>query len=331
MIRKAVLGAAVVVALAVPAAAEPVVLKLNSAAPPRAYPNTDIFQPWADAVTEASGGTLKVQTFFGGTLAIFPVTYDRVIDGVADIGFILTQFAAGKLKQQEVAGLPFESKSAIEATHALWKIFEKGVTAKEFSDVKVLALWSFNNTALHSKDRINTLDDIKGMKIIASNATAARMVSALGGTPVTFRVDESYQAISRGTAEGVIMSFTGMAVFKINEVTKHHLDTELGSDVGVLFMNKQRYDALPPQAKAAIDKFSYLALSEKAGNRVDVEWVKTRDMVKDSVYTLPPDQARQWRKAVDPVAAEWAKNTPDGAKVLEAYRAEINAYRAQKK
>src|SRR5919206_336755 len=92
--------------------AEPIVLKFNSPAPPRSFLHDGAFTPWANAVTQDSGGTLKVETYFGGTLGNFGVTYDRVVDGVADIGFILTALTGGKFKQQDVAALPFESKSS---------------------------------------------------------------------------------------------------------------------------------------------------------------------------------------------------------------------------
>ena len=92
------------------------------------------------------------------------------------------------------------------------------------------------------------------------------------------RPDEVYQAISRGTADGAMMPFTGMETFKIYEVAKQHLDVALGSDSSTIFMNKQRYDALPAQAKAAIDKNSLLALSRKLGAATQAEWERARDM-----------------------------------------------------
>ena len=77
-----------------------------------------------------------------------------------------------------------------------------------------------------------TLDDFKGRKLIASNAIAAKIVTALGATPISFRPDEAYTAIQRGTTDGAVMPFTGMETFKVHEVTRHHLDAALGSDSG---------------------------------------------------------------------------------------------------
>ena len=59
-----------------------------------------------------------------------------------------------------------------------------------------------------------------------------------------------------------------------------------------------------------------------------------RALVKDSTVTLSKAEEARWKKAVAPVAADWAKETPDGQKVLQAFRAEVAAYeksRAAKK
>jgi len=330
MLTRSLLGAAAAVLIAAPVAAQTVTLKLNSPAPPRSYLHSGVFGPWAKAVEADSGGTLKIELFYGGTLGGFPVTYDRVIDGVADVGFILTSMAGGKLKQQDVASLPYETDTSTEAAVALWNLFEKGVTAPEFSQVKPLGIWVFPNAALHSNKPVKTLDDVKGLKIIAGNLSAAKIATALGGTPVTFRPDQAYQAVSRGTVDAVLMPFTGMAVFKVNEVTKYHLDEALGSDSALFFMNKQKYASLPAKAKAAIDKHSYITLARKLGQKTTEEWLRTRNIVKDSVTKLSDAERKRWHEALAPVAKEWAQATPGGDKVLNAFRAEVAAERARK-
>jgi len=330
MLRRTFLGGAAALLSAHPsAAADPITLKLNSPAPPMSYLHREVMTPWAEAVTADSQGTLKIQTFYGGTLGSFANTYDRVVDEVVDIGFILTAFAAGKFRRQEVAALPFEAENATLASKALWTLYEKGITAQEFDAVKPLALWTFPNAAIHSKEPIKTLDDFRGKKIVASNAIAAKIVTALGATPISFRPDEAYTAIQRGTVEGAVMPFTGMETFKLHEVTKHHLDVALGSDPALLMINRKRYDALPPQAKAAIDKHSNAALAAKFGQKTQEQWQKSRDVVRDSTTTLSREQEAEWKKRLAPIAADWVQGVPDGAKALEGFRAEVTANRGK--
>lgn len=318
------------IASSAPALAEPIVLKFNSPAPPPSFLHAGAFNPWAKAVSEASGGTLKVEMYYGGTLGGFPITYDRVLDGVADIGFILTAFAKGKFRQQDVAALPFESKSSLAAASALWKIYEQGLTSREFDAVKPLGIWTFPNSALNSKSPVRSLDDLKGHKVTVSNPIAGRTVVALGAAPVAMAPTEVYQAISRGLADMALMPFTGVATFKIGDVATHHVDAALGADSAVVFINRKKWDSLPPQAKAAIDRFSYLSFSQTLGRVTDAEWARSRGTLKD-VTTLPAAEEARWRKLVAPVAEQWARETPDGGKILAAFRAENAAFEASHK
>jgi len=317
-------------AFALTAHAEPIVLKFNSPAPPPSFLHANAFNPWAKAVTDASGGTVKVQMYYGGTLGGFAVTYDRVVDGVADIGFILTALAKGKFKQQDVAALPFESKSSLAAATALWKIYEKGVTAGEFDAVKPLGIWTFPNSAINAPKPVKSLEDLKGSKITMSNPIAGRTIVALGAAPVAMPPTEVYQALARGLVDMALMPLTGVATFKIDDVAKHHVDVALGADTAIVFMNRRKWDSLPPQAKTAIDKASYLPFSETLGRAADAEWARSRASLKD-VTTLSDAEEARWKKLVEPVAQQWVKDTPNGAKVLESFRAEISAFEASHK
>jgi TRAP-type transport system periplasmic protein len=330
MLKPILLAGALALLPAAQVNAEPILLKLNSPAPPWSFVNKEVLGPWAEAVTAASDGTLQVQTFYGGTLGNFGNTYDRVVDQVVDVGFILFAFASGKFKQQDVAALPFEAETSVLSSVALWNIYEKGITAKEFDAVRPLGLWTFPNAAIHSREPIRTLDDFKGKKLIASNAIAAKMIPLLGATPISFRPDEAYTALQRGTTDGALMPFTGMETFKLHEVTKYHLDAALGGDAAMVFISRKRYDALPAKAKEAIDRNSYLPLARKLGEKTQEQWEKSRNLVKDSVITLAAEQEAEWRKRLAPIAADWAQGIPDGTKVLDAYRAAVAAQRAQK-
>ncbi|MPZ57412.1 MAG: hypothetical protein GEU91_13100 [Rhizobiales bacterium] len=330
MLRKVMLGVVLTTLAVVPAAAQQIVIKFNSPSPPRSYLHTNVFDKWIAAIEKDSGGTLKIEKFYGGILGNFAITYDRVVDGVADAGWTLSALTGGRFKQQDVAALPFETKDANEPALALWQIYNKGVTAKEFEQVKLLGFWAFPNAALHSRDPIRTLDELKGKKITVSNANSARTAVLLGGTPVTMRPDEVYQALSRGIADVSMMPFNGMQTFKLDEVAKQHLDIALGGDTSIVFMNKKSYDKLPPQGKAAIDKHSGLALSRLAGQATQNEWERARNNVRPRVSTLSSEQEPLWKAALHPIAKEWAQGVPDGAKVLEAFRAEVAAMRSGK-
>lgn len=329
MFKKLVGFAIATMVLAMPAFAQPVTLKFNSPAPPPSILHSQVFEPWIAKVEEASEGTLKIQLFVGGTLGNFQVNYDRVVDGVADIGFILTSFAGGQFKKLDVAELPFQSKNSTEAAYALWELYASGLVDDEFDKVKPLAIWTFPNAALHTKTKITSVDDLQGMKLVTSNVATSKIVEQLGGVPVTFTPPDAYQAIARGIANGTLMPFTGMRIFKIHEVTDHHLNEPLGAATALMFINKQKYDSLPDKAKAAIDEFSYMELSQLTGKAVDQDWANSVALVEDSTNVLSPEQEEKWKELTQPIADEWASNTPNGKAILEAFQEGIQEFRSR--
>ncbi len=330
MLKKFVGAALAGALLATPALAAPITLKFNSPAPPPSFLHNNVFRPWIANVEKASKGTLKIQLYVGGTLGNFKVNYDRVVDGVADIGFILTAFTNGKFKKLDVAELPFQSKNSTEAAYSLWKLYASGIANDEFDKIKPLAIWTFPNAALHTKIKITSLDDVKGMRLATSNVATSQIVQRLGGVPVTFTPPDTYEAISRGIAAGTLMPFTGMRIFKVNEVTSHHLDEPLGGATAMMFINKKKYDSLPPDAKAALDKYSYLPLSEITGKATDADWAKARALVAKGTNELSPEQEKKWEEVTHPVVVDWVKKNPDGEKILKTFQDGIKEYRSSK-
>ena len=60
------------------------------------------------------------------------------------------------------------------------------------------------------------------------------------------------------------------------------------------------------------------------------QWQKSRDIVQDRITTLSAAQEAEWKKRLAPIATDWAQGVPDGAKALEAFRAEVSAARGSR-
>jgi hypothetical protein len=56
----------------------------------------------------------------------------------------------------------------------------------------------------------------------------------------------------------------------------------------------------------------------------------TKAMAGQTIASLDPAEEARWKELVAPVTEEWVKATPDGDKVLAAFRAEVLAVRAGK-
>jgi TRAP-type C4-dicarboxylate transport system substrate-binding protein len=110
-------------------------------------------------------------------------------------------------------------------------------------------------------------------------------------------------------------------------VTDHHLDLSLGLGAAFMFMNKQAHAGLPEAVRKVIDQYSGEQFSRRMGNATDRSDQNGRTVVgkmpKQTIYTLPPAETAIWTKRVQPVTEDWVKRTPDGARILAVYKAEL--------
>lgn len=327
-----VAGAAVALA-ASQAYAAPIEIKFASPTPPKAHLNVQVFTPWSKEVTEASGGTLKVELVAGPILASHRNVFDRVRKNVAGIGWGLQALVPGQFDRSSIVEVPGLFETSVNSSIALWRLHEKGMLGDEYADVKPLAIFSFPSSSVHSKSEIRTLDDLKGRKVAVAGKIRGEVAAALGAVPISLAPPEYYQSTSRGLVDGFLIPWTGIAPYRLHEVSKFSIDGPLGGAAGMIIMNKQAYAKLPAKAKQAIDSHS--------GETLVVRFSKFWDRIQSGARkkfgggkhttTVPAgDERARMIKALSVVEEAWAKRTPDGPKLLAAFKAEIEKAQSAK-
>jgi TRAP-type transport system periplasmic protein len=329
-------GALAAVAVAAPtnASAAETTLKFAMPGSPHDLHYQQVLIPWAKKVEQDSKGTIKIQFFVGPRLANFGNLLDRLLNGVADIGFGLLGPTGHPFPRTDVAQLAFISGDPAEVAPALWTLYANGTIAEEYKSWKVLALFAFPGNQIHATVPLNGMADLKGRKFAATSKILAATLTKLGGVPVSMAPPDQYQAISNGVLQGNLMPWTGVDDFKIYEVAKHHLETDLGVSTTYIFMSKASYDKLPPAGKKAIDENSGLGFSRALGNNTSEHGFATAKTIGalpgQTVKALSTEQKARWAKVLQPVTDNWVKATPDGAAILAAYKAAIAKYKDNK-
>jgi len=329
-------GLVLVGLIPVAADAAPASIKFAFPAPPRSLVNKWSFAPWVKEVNAASGGTLAIKIIAGPTLGNFRNIYPRTIKGVTDISFGVHGPMGKQFRKTSVGLLPYESNNTLEAAAALWSVYEQGLIADEYKGVKVLGLFNFPHSALHSKGtNIKSAKDLKGMKIAVNAPMNARIVVALGGTPVTMTPPQVYQSASRGLVNGFLIAWTAVGPFKLAEVSKYHLDVDsFGGGTAFVVMNPKTFAGLPAQARKAIDDRSGMIFSRRLGKsniKIGGFFRGLTTKKKGHVFNrLSASETASWKKKLAPLTADWLKRVPNGANILKAYRATVLKVRAEK-
>ena len=314
-------------------AAEPIQLKFATIGGPGNLWYKGV-ETWSANVQKDSGGLLEIQVYPGGTIADFRTVYDRLLNGVADIAFGNFSVIADQYPKTQVTTLPFMPGGSTASSLATWKIYTRGVIADEFARQKPLALFTFGPTSLHFVRSIKSVDELKGVKILTTSRTAGKIVDLLGATPISSTSGELYQSLSRGVAEGVASTTSGVEVFKIDGIVKHHIEESLGQGLGYFFFNKASYERLPEKARQAVDRESGEPASERMGKIADDEDKRVRAKFTAGngqvIEKVSPAEIERMRKLAEPLIQEWVKETPNGAAVLAAYRAALQEVGATK-
>jgi TRAP-type C4-dicarboxylate transport system substrate-binding protein len=192
-----------------------------------------------------------------------------------------------------------------------------------YDEAKMLGLFTLPPQSIQTTFPIKTVDDLKGRKIRAAGPFQSASLEVLGATPVSgITVAQVAESVSRGVVEGTLSDWNGMYAFRLVGVTKHHFEVPLGTAAAGVVMNKEAYNALPANARAAIDKHSGLALSRKHGVEFDARYTENIERAKKDPshsFVFPSAADRRAIAArLKPITENWIKENPEGKKRSDA-------------
>src|SRR6185436_11244594 len=128
--------AALAVVAAAPVAAEPLALKLGTWGPPTSFFYVDVIDPWIERVNRDSQGTLAIKHYGASVLADQRRMYDAVKNNIATIGWVTPGTAPGRFVKTTIIELPFGVESGEAASVVYWRLYDSGLIADEYNDVK---------------------------------------------------------------------------------------------------------------------------------------------------------------------------------------------------
>jgi TRAP-type C4-dicarboxylate transport system substrate-binding protein len=289
-------------------------IKLNySVFFPAPHKNAVLATEWAKEIEKRTGGKVQITVFPGGTLTPADKCYDGVVKGLSDIGFSVLAYTRGKFPLTEVVDLPLGSRSGLASTKLINEYYKK-FKPKELDEVKVMYLHGHGPGILHTKAAVNLLGDLKGKKIRCTGM-AAKIVGALGATPVAMPMGETYDALSRGVVDGSMAPFEALQGWKWGEVVKFTTEDWGAAYSSGMFvvMNKDKWSAIAPDLQKIIEKVNeeYAEKQGKLWDEIDKAGREFSLGRGNKVIALSQDENWKWTKAVKPILDEYVKNMKD--------------------
>ncbi len=277
---------------------------------PATHPNTLLAIAWAKEIGKRTEGRVNITVFPGGTLTPADKCFDGVEKGLSDIGMSVLGYTRGRFPLSEVIDLPLGYRDGASAT-ALINAFYKKFKPKEFDRVAIQYLHAHGPGFLHTKKPVTSLAGLKGMKIRCTGL-AAKIVTALGGTPVAMPMGETYDALSRGVVDGSMAPLESLEGWKWGEVVR---STTLcyGAAYSTAFfvcMNKDKWNALPPDIRATIEKVNEEWISKTGQTWDDMDAAGRAFIVArgNPVNPLSDEENAAWAEAVKPILTAYVEN-----------------------
>ena len=294
---------------------------------PSAYPasnfHTENLQQFANDVEKATGGRFKIQLHPNASLFKAPEIKRAVQGGQAQIGEILISGYSNEDPIFGVDSVPFLATSYGEAAK-LWKVSRKALEER-FAKQGLVVLYAvpWPPQGIYSTKPLNSIADMKGLKMRAYNPATSRIAELAGAQPVTIQAAELAQAMATGAVNANITSGATGYDTKAWEVVKNYYDTQAWLPKNVIFANKKAFDALDKSTQEAVLKAA--AAAEARGWKVSEQ--KTAfymaELKKNGMNVAVPSVhlKSDFRKIGATMTEEWLQKAgPDGKAIIDAFK-----------
>jgi TRAP-type C4-dicarboxylate transport system substrate-binding protein len=227
--------------------------------------------------------------------------------------------------------LPNVIQDSTEGSLAAWRLLQKGML-RGYDQYYMIGLFVTSPYTFHTNFPVRKPEDLKGKKIRVVGTISTDSVRALGAVPEGMPVTQVVEAISRGVIDGSTGHPIAISDFGISRVAHNHYLGKIGTVTLGIFMNKAKFESLPPQAKAAIEKNrgevlsrAFGKMSEDRNNELIAEWSKDP---KRLVVTPTKEQNAAWDTLLKPVVTAWEGKDARNKALSDAMRKELAAVRA---
>jgi TRAP-type transport system periplasmic protein len=294
-----------------------------------------VMKPFAETVQRETDNAVVFDLFPNGALGRNPGQQPQmVLDGVADVAWVVPSYSPGRFPDTEVLELPGMFKDLREASLVSTGLVARNVL-HDYSDFYVIGLWGTAPYSIHTNFPVNSIADLKGKTIRASSKNESAALRAFGAVPIGMPVTEIPEAISRGTISGTTSHMSPFFDFGLDRVTNNHFFIGLGSVPLTVIMNKKKFDALPEASRAVIKRNAGEALAEKwidsitSYNAANLEKLKSNP--KNKVVFPSQAELDEAQKLLAPVREEWVAASERHKDLKAALDTELAKVRGEQK
>ena len=285
--------------------------------------HTQNISQFADDVRAATNGDLDITVHSAGSL--FP--HSEIKNAIRSRQVPIGEFFLSRLSNEDAAygidSQPFVATSYEDAAK-LWAA-QKPVITELLAEQGLMPLFSVPWPAqgLYTKNEIETVDQLTGLRFRAYNAALEELATLAGAAPVQIEAADIAQAFSTGQVQAMITSPSTGANSSAWDFLSHFSPINAWVPKNIVVVNKRVFDKLSVETQAAV--MDAAAKAETRGWAMSAEEakVKTAVMVDHGMVIYEPSDAlKSGLEGIGATMLEtWNAKASDAAKsILSTYQ-----------
>lgn len=330
------LAAAGVFASTIAAAQAQTVLKHSNWFPEGQVIRVHAVDPWKKEVERVTEGRVRIETM-PKVVGSVHGQYDVARDGQADIVVFSNGYTPGRFDILEVGELPFLGDRPEIFGPALHRFYTKHLSQYgEYKGVVPLSVFVVAPPELFNNQRkIQSIQDIKGLKIRSNSKGTTELLNLLGAVPVSRPATETYELMSSGVLDGTVMPPESIPAFNLVQASKYAtiVPDSITNSILTLAINEGVWNSLSQKDRDAIMSISGETFARKVGEAYiegnNKAWKSLRD-AGQSVEVASPALVAEMKIALNPLEERWGerarkRGVKDPQALLQALRDEVKA------
>jgi TRAP-type C4-dicarboxylate transport system substrate-binding protein len=275
---------------------------------------------FTEEIEKATDGELKVRLHLAGTLQINASNITQAVgENVVQIGDDL--FNSGNIPVAGIPRLPMLVQSYddfAKADAALKPYLEKSFAQK---GVTLLASYTYPLQFMWGRKKIESLADIKGLKLRVAQPEQGELVRYFGGTSITMSAPEVPSALDRGVVDGIFTAGVGAVLWK--DLLKYGYQLIVNVNNSYYIANTDAFNKLSPDLQTKLRQVAQNTATwdQETMQKEEAESVQTLTAMGYTFTKATPDEVSRAVDAMKPYWDEWAKaRGPDVVAALATVR-----------
>lgn len=307
------------------AAVEPLEITAATYIPPSyndLYRGFEIFMEEAEG---ASDGAITFDWYDSGTLLEADQLVPGLTQGVANMVFTTSSYISSTYPILGVYELPFITNEYEQQREAL--AFDSELRTflnEQLAEQDLMSIGTMPTTyqwIWTTGEPITSPEDIRGMRIRVAGPLEGRTIEALGGSPVTMSSAEVYEALERGTIDGLLSYMGTIPGRSLQEVVDYGTAAPFGAYSVDAYVQKSWFDQLSAAQQEALLEAGRAYSEEGTDHMVSVhegEYLETIEAGGVEIVELDDTQIAAFEEAVAPTYDQWRETVGDPATADEA-------------